>query len=56
MMFKYLWDLLFHSCRHKWKVINKIDVYCDSYGSKLPHATKYVSQCENCGKIKVKRV
>lgn len=50
-MLKYLWDLMFHSCQHRWKVINKIDVYCDSY-TKLPHATKYVTQCEICGKLR----
>lgn len=54
-MIKYLWDLLFYSCQHKWRVKAEIDVYTwDS--DRRPTGTKYIMMCEHCGKIKVKRV
>lgn len=49
MMFKYLWDLLFHSCKHKW-------VHKETWENKRFSTITYVLHCQHCGKIKVKRV
>lgn len=36
---------------HKYTIIKEIRVFDQSY-DKMPCATKYVCQCEHCGKIK----
>lgn len=53
-------------CKHKYIIIQKVDVYEDGFshflrtGKKeidyLPIYQKIVLQCEKCGKIKVKKV
>lgn len=40
-------------CKHKWKIIKTIEVV-DQNGNLYYY--KYVLQCENCGKIKGKKV
>lgn len=42
---------------HKWKIIEKTELYSDEYDWKeaLPIGTKYVLQCEKCGTIKIKK-
>lgn len=41
---------LLYGCRHKWDVINVVDVYEASYSSR-PCARKYIMKCTKCGKI-----
>ena len=42
-------------CKHKWKIINKIKQYEHGNGE-MPYGTKYILQCEKCGKIKKKEI
>ena len=44
----------FGLCEHKWKIIQKYDVYLD--WDDKPAYVKFAMQCEKCGKIKKKIV
>ena len=48
-MLKHLWDLLFYSCRHKWKIIVSRNLV-NGRGVCIGHM--HTLQCEHCGKIK----
>jgi hypothetical protein len=54
-MLKELWDFLFYSCRHKWKIIEKLKVYT-MYSGELPEYDIYVQECTKCGEIKRRKI
>ena len=52
IMIRLLYLLIFgHWCDHKWKLIKEIKVFWDESDS-IPSGTKYIMQCEKCGKMK----
>lgn len=42
-----------NSCKHKWKIVDKVQVHSD-YGAIERWYHRYVLQCEKCGKVKFK--
>jgi len=51
---------LFGLCEHKWKILEKINVYeVDDNGTrttKNPTYSKYVLQCQNCGDLRTRKI
>lgn len=46
---------LFGLCEHKWKNIEKIDMFYVKNGKRLtecPYGYKYILQCDHCGDVK----
>ncbi len=41
-------------CNHKWKTVDKNDVYTQ-HSSSMPTYIDYILECEKCGKIKKTR-
>lgn len=44
-----LLQLLLDGCFHRWKILREIRLYKD--GQEMSCGTKYILQCERCGKI-----
>lgn len=51
-MLKKLYRWLFHSCDHKWVIIDKIPVHFEG----KYYTDEYHLQCEKCGNLKKKRL
>lgn len=55
-MIKYLWDLLFYSCRYQYEIYSVTGLFDPSRSSTIPVGRKLVLKCKHCGKIKSKKV
>jgi hypothetical protein len=56
-MIKFLWHLIWgDSCKHKWEIIEKTNIYdCEFNGGRMPVGMRYTQQCMHCGKLKTFR-
>lgn len=51
-MWKWIY-LLFHPCRHKWELLQKVNVF-EFDSSERPCEIKLIMRCTKCGDIKKK--
>lgn len=43
-------------CAHKWKVLERINVFDGDRSGGRPIATRFVMQCERCGDIRKREI
>lgn len=56
-MIKRIYDYLFYSCQHEFKIIDVVKIHDRMfYPEDLPIRLKYVLQCKKCGEIKTQKI